>query len=687
MSEKQKREIDVLIDDIKEFQGVTPQNSANREVIPDTAKTEGFDVALEKPQKEKAVKEFKKPKLSKEQKARLRQERLEAKARERQKKIDEKRFLKQSRQAAKEERLAQKAKEKAEREALKQERLEKERRIKEIKSANTKARLENDERIRQERKAAREKEKRKLKALKKGLTEEQFELLENPEYKKEAVSDYYLKEERTKGFMDTIRNLGYSYTTTQFISHSVLIVMAVVIVAYFSNINTPYLIALSIAVTALCPFILTAWFHQEYNVNRFKMISDYLSNIIPIFMQKAKIRYSLGEVLPLVEGRMKRAVSNAIEYMDNNFMDTDINEKALSIIEKAFPNSRIKMVHDVMATVEGGNSVNFQRIMNNTFSDVENWIRRINRFQADLKKRRTNLLTICGLSLGVNFIFTFIYLGNEYFEGFTDNPLYQISTTLFIFLIAIVAVIVLTKLNGDWLIEDNKDEDKYALRNAYDYIQFGRPEIKLPNIIFALLMLGIGYFSFKLLDSWMFLVVCAFFAYVVLISNSVKYSGYVKRIRKHFTIEFPVFLRDLSLRMNNLTVINSIKELCETTSYPMQQELLYLLEDNRDNPTSMEPFANFMKDYNVPDIQSSMQTLYAIQNIGEGNSEAQMESLILRNEEMLDKAEELKNADSLLGVGLIGYIPMVLLTLQMMISMILMFLRILSYIQSIGIGI
>lgn len=660
------RDIDILIEDIKRFKGESPS----------IENVQGFSMLQEENKKEKAV-----SKLSKPNKEELRKERQKLKL----EKQEQKRLEKQKRAFKKEEALALKAKQKAEKEALKQEKIEKEKRIRELKKANNEARIANNERLRREEREARLKEKRKAKALKKGMSEEEFELSENPDFKEDAVTKYYLRAEKEKGFMDTIRNLGFAYTTRQFVIHTVLIVLAVVVIAYFSQIEPLYLIILALAITLLCPFILTAWFHQEHNENRFKMISDYLSNIIPIFMQKAKIRYALGEVLPLTNGKMRRAVSSAIEYMDNNFMDTDINEKALSIIEKAFPNTRIKMVHDVMTTVEGGNSVNFQRIVNNTYADVENWIRRINRFQADLKKRRTSLLTICGLSIGVNFIFTFIYTGNEYFEGFTSNPLYQISTSLFIFSIALVASILLTKLNGDWLIEDNKEESQLSLRNAYDYIQFGRPEIKLPNVIFALLMIAVGYFSTLILGSWMFMVICIFLAYIVLISNNVKYSGYVRRIRKHFTIEFPVFLRDLSLRMNNLTVINSIKELTESTSYPMQQELLYFLEENRDNPTSITPFANFMKDYDLPDIQSSMQTLYAIQNIGQGSSETQMESLVLRNEEMLDKAEEIKNADSLQGVELIGYVPMVLLTIQMLISMILMFLRILSYIQSVGI--
>ena len=69
---------------------------------------------------------------------------------------------------------------------------------------------------------------------------------------------------------------------------------------------------------ATIPFMLYAYFKQLYGVQRFEMVQSYLSNILPIFMQKPKYRYALEEVADMSNGLMNKVILHSLEYIDTN---------------------------------------------------------------------------------------------------------------------------------------------------------------------------------------------------------------------------------------------------------------------------------------------------------------------------------------------------------------------------------
>ena len=182
-----------------------------------------------------------------------------------------------------------------------------------------------------------------------------------------------------------INKYGYKYSTKDFILQSLGALAFIFIFAYLSKLEYRYVMFLVLIGLLLIPLILGAWFKQLYNIKRFSYLSEYLSNIIPIFIQKTKIRYALGEILGIVDGQMKESVSKAINYLDNTTNDKDLSKNALKIIEDDFPNSRLKSVHKLLLNVEDNNSTNFRDIATDLYEDIEKWIKRVFSFQKDLK--------------------------------------------------------------------------------------------------------------------------------------------------------------------------------------------------------------------------------------------------------------------------------------------------------------
>lgn len=75
------------------------------------------------------------------------------------------------------------------------------------------------------------------------------------------------------------------------------------------------------------------------------------------------------------------------------------------------------------------------------------------------------------------------------------------------------------------------------------------------------------------------------------------------------------------------------------------------------NPESPDPYLNFLKEFERPQIQAAMKMLYAL-SVGNGGSEReQLEELIARNQNLMNQAEELMREDALAGMYLLFLTP------------------------------
>lgn len=477
-----------------------------------------------------------------------------------------------------------------------------------------------------------------------------------------------LKRYSLKELKNDIRKYGFNYATKDFIIESFFIILAVLAIAFISHLRYQYILILISISILLIPFIIHAWFKQNYNIKNFSLLSDYLTNIIPTFIQKTKIRFCLGELFDITTGNMKNCIAKAIDYIDNTVDDPALHKNALKIIEDEYQNSRVISVHKLLLNIESSNSINYEDVCANMYEDIERWIKRVFSFQKDLKNRRNKLLALCIISLLLNSAINYMYIGNDYFVGYLDSNMYQISTLLFIVFNLLIITIILTKLHGEWLINDTyylKDEN---IKNKYLVYKKGKSKNKILTIIISGFILASSIYFF-LKGQIIISLICIFFSIIVLMNKNLRYKKAYKTINKAFAIEFPIWLREISLNLNNYTVLNAIEHSQNSVSYPLRKELRMFIDKVRKDPTSVKAYNEFLEDFDLEDARSSMKVLYALQNISKDNINKQTSNLISRNQDMLDKAESLRNMDSIAGIEMIGYLPIGLLTIQMLISM------------------
>ena len=482
----------------------------------------------------------------------------------------------------------------------------------------------------------------------------------------------FIKKYSIKELKNDINRYGFNYSTKDFIIESLIIMAIVIGIAYISHLNIEYILLLVLLVLFLIPFVIIAWFKQNYNIRKFALLSDYLSNIIPIFVQKTKIRYTLGELFEITSGTMKETIGRAIDYLDNTVNDPSLNQNALRIIEKDFPNSRVISVHKLLLSIEASNSIEYEDVCANMYEDIEKWIKRVFTFQKDLKNRRSKLIFLCLITLLMNSFFVYLYVSNEYFISFVDEKIYQISTLIFIAILLVTITIVLTRLHGEWLINDTAYQKDEALKKKYQLYKGGKPKTKLVNILTCLVGIAGGAYLLliKMIPMALF---CFGLAIICLFDSFLKYKHAYRTINKALTIEFPVWLREISLNLNNYTVLNAIEYSQNMASYPFRKEIRKFLNEAKKDPTSVKAYNDFLSEYDLEDARSSMKVLYAIQNVGKEDVKKRISHLISRNQELLDKSETLRNTDSIGGIEALGYIPIVIFILQMLITMLAMF--------------
>ena len=468
-----------------------------------------------------------------------------------------------------------------------------------------------------------------------------------------------------------IESYGYKYSLQKFLFHALCCFAFIGFIAYINKLEIKYIIVLGILSLLVFPLIVRSQFVQLYEIKRFQMVINYLENIIPIFKSKPLITHAWQQIYSLLDGEMKKVVNKALDYVLFNTSDVEPYKTAFYMIETAFPNSRIHAVHRMMYTVQEQNSVDFMHASDNLYFDIDAWIHRCYAFQKELKHRRNLLIFICLLTLGISCWFILVYSASDILADFVSLIAYQIATVIFIYLMFLFITFIYVKMNGKWIVDDKTQNQQKEIEKLFE--QYRNTKYKKATVIDIVLAVFLGGLSiyFYIIGKKAFTVLFGVFSAVLLFQKQQKYNNRKKKIKNYVEIEFPIFLREVSLNLYNMTVVNAIRNSRDVVSPILDYYIVEFIDQVIKDPNTIGPYNNFLKEFDLPDIRSSMKTLYNMNEINYDYRKKQISSLIERNQVLLARAEKLRNEDTLLGVELMNYIPVLLFIVQILIVMVL----------------
>lgn len=412
---------------------------------------------------------------------------------------------------------------------------------------------------------------------------------------------------------------------------SVRILLIILLICLIYKLNV-----ISICICIIGALIFQVFFEKEERTRRkyldkFHDVVLYMEQMIYSFKKQPKIRMALSDAQKVSSNRMKEMIEEVIVNIDSK-MTEDIYEESLDIIGKEYDCKRLWSLHEFIIKIEkhGGDYENYIDIL---LEDIKEWGDRVSLFIKSVDRVKRNVL-ISIISTLVTCGFMAYLIPKEY--RYTSYIVYQICTTIMILMMLISYLFVHRKMNIDWISDRQNLSDNMVVK----YYVLVEKAYK-------------NYDSLSMLEK-------------------LSYKKAKRTLEKEIKKAFPDWIRDVAINLQNDTLQSAIEESYEKLPFVLKRPVRKLLVDFEKYPVGIEPYDNFLKEFELSEIQSSVKMFYSINELGKSQSDQQINSIIDRNNKMTSQAEEMKNSDRIGASTMLSAIPMIVGVVKIMIDMILM---------------
>lgn len=364
---------------------------------------------------------------------------------------------------------------------------------------------------------------------------------------------------------------------------------------------------------------------------RFKDAVTYMEQMIYSFKKQPKIRPALQDAQKIGSSEVKELLEEVIVNIDTKESDS-IYEESLGLIEKEYKCKRIKSLHKFLIKIEehGGEYDNYIDIL---LQDIKDWNDRTLMFIKNVERVKRNVL-ISVFSTVVTCGFMAYIVPKEY--SYTPNLIYQIASTIMLLIMMGSYLLIVKKMNLDWLKEEGSLNNNQVMR-YYNLVEK-------------------GYEDYDSL-SWF---------------EKLSYKSAKRRMEKELSKYFPDWIREVAINLQNNTVQSAIENSYENSPFILQRPIRKLLLDFEKYPVGIEPYDNLLKEFDLDEIKSSMKMFYSINELGKEQSDQQINSILDRNNKLAGHAEEMKNQDHIGAASMLASIPLIVGVVKIMIDMVLM---------------
>lgn len=430
--------------------------------------------------------------------------------------------------------------------------------------------------------------------------------------------------------------------------------------------------------TLLLPSIFYMQFKNLYEKQKFEDIASYIEQLLYSFKRRPKIITSLQDTIVLFEdkkdGHLYKAVQKAIDYIQNGRFEENLYEEAFAFIEEEYGCKRLYKVHQFLVRVENsGGEVNDS--IDIMLQDRNLWVNRIESFIQEKQKVRVNVTIGIGLSMLVVGMSTYM-VPSEF--GISQMTPSQIAATVTFLLNMMIWFGVQNALSKS-LLEADMDLPFDQIERSYKLIMYGKQQNFQYTIAGALLAVGAvaAYFAMGIQTS----VALALFAVILVTQPGRKYKACFKRVKREVEKTFPDWLMALALQMQTDNVHVSIAKTLIDAPEILREELVKLQDNLEKHPNELQPYIEFFKKLNSADILTAMKMLYAMSEFGSDDAQEQIQGLVERNVQIMDKAEKMRMEDNLAGISFAMLLPMITGVIKMLTDLALVMSYILSQVN------
>lgn len=482
------------------------------------------------------------------------------------------------------------------------------------------------------------------------------------------------KHKKQKGFLQYLNpkemeteiiGYGYQYSLKSYLITLFLSLAVVVAVCRFFQLTPKYMAILIVIFCFSLPVIIVDQFRFLYEQKRFRQSVDYMEQMIYSFKRKPKILESLRDVLSLSDGKMAECLNQAIEAINRG----DSYEDALLPIENEYGCERMKILHDFLIKVErqGGK---YQSTLNIILDDIHSWTERTYSFQKDRKVVKNSIIISLVMGVMITATTVILFSRNKSMSPILKMEAYQIGSFLVLGVMILLFAFVQKKLTGSWLEDIHDTNEKQIDKDWKNFRKERNVGKEIMQSVFATLICSGPVIIFGLWQSSkIFIIGGIVLAIVIFFVPTGNGNAAKKRLIKECEKEFPGWIRGIALGLQTDNVYMSLRNSAPNAPYVFRNEIYKLLDEIEKDPTGILPYQHFLEDLEVPDIHSIVKMLYSLNEVGSDDAETQINSLIVRNNALIEKAERLKDADKVKLVKQITWLPMLTSTAKIFLDM------------------
>lgn len=424
--------------------------------------------------------------------------------------------------------------------------------------------------------------------------------------------------------------------------------------------------------------LLPAWLSsvrtRKDNEHRFQEASVYMEQMTFSFYRQQKILDALREVIPLFpQGEMHERLTCVIEHIVHDYGEENSTREALGELESAYPGSHMHTMHRFLEQIEeiGGEYIPVLRLLQ---KDREIWVQETLLYQGECKKSRRNVWVAMVIAIIVCGSTGYILPSGI---AISDMVIYQIMTVLFLMMGMLVLARV-EKRMAQTMQKKREEESKEKLLQQYRrYLDYqDRAELRTSLIwsIGPAIILFISIYRANRLGIGLALILFIIMLFQHKIGHYLLGRNLIRKIKK----VFPQWLMEVSLLIQTENVQVSIEQTRADAPMILQPALEELMDKLHRNPESIQPYLEFLQEFQIADVQAAMKMLYAISQGNEEVAGDQLEELITRNHIMLEQAQRTTNEDRLAGMYLYFLAPALLGALKLVMDMTLFLVVFLS---------
>lgn len=433
---------------------------------------------------------------------------------------------------------------------------------------------------------------------------------------------------KTKLLWDELKRYGYVFSVKRSILMCGMVVAFALLCGKFFRLERMYLLILCLWCACLFPFFLRNLYRNRYGQRQFVEINSYMEQFLYSFQKSGKILVTLKDVEKLfANGVMHTRIQEAIAYIEDTYDEDYVEKRALAMIEREYPIHHVAMIHRFALQVEekGGEYGEAIRLM---LDARRMWADRSYELLKEKKRKRTQILISVLVSLLLCSVF--VYVAESVSLSITGFAVVKVVTLLTLLLDLWILYVADRKLSMESM--DETYDEKELLRQ---YEKVKRSEEK---------------------------------KHAELGTRIAK-----KNVSRALQKMFPQWLLEVSLLLQSENVQVAIMESYDEAPVLMKPALRELIQKLQLRPTDMEPYLEFLQEYALPEVQSSMKMLYALSEGTGGNANNQISDIIRRNQLLLDQAQKMKNEDVLGGLYALFLAPQLTGGAKMLVDMGMLF--------------